>query len=126
MSANCPKCRREQWEGDLAINVDQCEYTGSVTCVLTMNQNSLVDSAKSIAKMLVARTLTREEILQLRTALAVVEHVRPSSTTCPLCSKPLVVSRSVVAVHHARNDDTRPCDASYRSVIGGFLMEAQK
>jgi len=123
---HCKKCRRELWLGGCAINIDSCDFPGNATCVLTMNQNSLVDAIKSIVPII--KNATREEALVLRTVLAVVEHVRPSSGSCPLksCSQPLVVSRGVVAVHFAQAGDQRPCPASYRNVLGGFLMEAAK
>jgi len=127
VETHCKKCRRELWKGDVgfnSINPESCEFTGGVTCVLTMNQNSLIEGVKAMVKMV--KSPTREEMLAMRTVLAVVEQVRPSSTSCPSCATPLVVSRTKVAVHFAKSDDQRPCPASYGTVLAGFLMAEAK
>lgn len=120
---HCPKCRREAWDGGGAISVDVCVKTDGDTCALVVNQNSLIAALKSVIRSVV---ITTENKLIVRTALAVVEHVTPSSRACPKCAKPLVVGqRNVISVHHASNADQRPCPASYGTVLGGFLLEKE-
>ncbi len=118
---HCPKCRRQTWSQTSPISIDQCESTGCVSCVLTVNQNNLVAAFKSCLP-LITNTVAPKDSLVLRTALAVIEHVRPSSRSCPLCERTNVVKGTTVAVHHANNEDTKPCDASYKMVLGGVLI----
>lgn len=116
---NCSRCRREVWIEKLPITANQCEFAGGVTCLLTMSVNSLVSALKSVLKTPMDKTV-------IRTALAVIESVRPSSRHCPTCEKACVVVGNTVSVHYPSNESTIVCSASFHTVLGGVLMEKGK
>jgi hypothetical protein len=57
----------------------------------------------------------------VKTTLAIVEHVSPTGHACPSCGCPGVVRNNTVQVHFASVTHSRPCDASYKTVLGGVL-----
>lgn len=119
---HCPKCRRERWTPDApsgSINPDVCEFTGGATCVLTMNQNSLVEAVRSLAKLV--KVTTKEDLMVLRTAMAVVEHVRPSSGSCPLCGQVLVTKFTEIQIHYPKSG-VKLCDAVGGRILGGVYF----
>ncbi len=117
---HCKMCRRELWDGGNAISIDQCTSPGNETCILSTSQNNLVAALKSLIPLVNVATPNDTQIL--RTALAIVEQVRPSSRSCPKCAKVLVVKGTTIQPHYANQADEKTCEASFRTVLGGILL----
>ena len=103
----CPTCGRTD-----------CVQQGDVVCELTKNQNSLVAALRLVVK-------TKFDRDAVKTALAVLEHISPSNHRCPTCEQPGVVRNNVVQVHFASVADTKPCPASYKTVLGGVVWDGK-
>lgn len=95
-----------------------CDYRGSTSCELTRDKNSLVAALRLVIK-------TKLDPDAVKTALAIVEHVAPTSHYCPLCERPGVVRNNAVHVHFASVAHSKPCPASYKSVLGGVLWSGK-
>lgn len=104
---SCPTCGRVE-----------CEKQGDTVCELVKNQNSLVAALRSVIK-------TKLDPDVVKTALIVLDQIAPSSHYCPLCQTPGVVRNNVVQVHFASVAQTRPCRASYKTVLGGVLWDGR-
>lgn len=109
-SNKCPTCGRQSGDKDGACRGDE-------TCGLTRDVNSLLVVCRRLASACQS-SMDRPEFIA---ALAVMESISPSRS-CPLCGQNSVRD-GVVSVHFANVTDTRPCEASYGSVVGGFLIK---
>lgn len=103
----CPTCGR-----------DECEKQNGEICTLVTNQNSLVAALRLIVK-------TKFDRDAVKTALIVLDSIAGSSHRCPVCEATGVVRNNTVNVHFTKPTDDKPCQASYKTVLGGILWDGK-
>lgn len=115
---NCPTCGRPRWSGlsDGAIDIEECEATGGVTCRLATQRNSLVSAMRRLAH-------ANCDPATKRSCMAILEMIAPSSKSCPLCRETCVTRSGGSIVPHYPNKDSKTlCDASFGTLLGGVLF----
>lgn len=124
----CDSCGRRFWDGGGEITDRECVRPGDGMCVMVQRVNSLSAALRTtLSWSMIREPGTTTERSQLRTVLAVLESnsLSPRDHSCPTCKRPLSVINNFVVVHFPPSDPTRtrPCDASFKRVIAGRLID---
>lgn len=112
----CGRCGRPEWSPILgAIDGSCCTARAGHECLLVAQRDALVQVMKAMLD-------NPSDAAVQRTALMVLSTIVGESHVCPLCRTPQVVRRGSVRIHYPSNEATRPCEASFRRVQGGWLL----
>lgn len=118
MRDKCPKCARPKWNGlsHGAINIDECEFEGGISCTLTVKAMTLFAALNSVIK-------APTDPATLRTAGAILEQIAPSRD-CPMCGRPGAINphRRQITMHYPTNEDIKPCVLSLKYLKNGELV----
>lgn len=109
--SRCLKCGRDRPPGDIPLNDEICLFSDSLDCRLRAQRNQLTACVRQMLK--------HPEDSGVRAhAVELLEIIEPTKQDlmCPICMSDYVVRNGTIAVHFARNEDTRPCEGSYKQL----------
>lgn len=127
-SLTCSACSRPIWSGGHAISDRECASPGDTDCRKTHDLSVAVSAVQSLTAIVLEHrdfnSLSDDTRAKVRTALTVIEELRPSSRNCPVCGATLVVRDNLVGIHYPQNVRLSKvlCPTVGDTILGGVRL----